>query len=416
MNQFLKWISVILMLTFIQSGFAQNNTISPYSKLGLGEFESIGFGRNAAMGNTGIALRSAGHINILNPASYTEIDSTMVMFDMGVHGERTQLNNGYQSGAKNNANLSYLSLGFAVNSRLAMAGGIIPYTSVGYDIEFESDINGLPSKYHTKMSGSGGLTCMYGGIAYRPFKNTSFGFNAELLFGPKEESVQYYISKSDDFTVYEDKMNSYSGFKVDLGFQQVFKLSDKQVVVLGLTANTPGVLQNRYDYTAVKIYSGLGTVDTLKYEDNQLQSITLPTNYAVGLAYHLKDRLVLTGDVHYNPFSQMHVSDEFARLVDNYVLNFGAEYRPKTFGARYELAYRAGAGFESGYYQINDQTLKKFSTTAGVGFRIRSLRFNVYGAYQWQGTFKSQLIQESNYRVGINISFIDYWFQQRKFY
>jgi hypothetical protein len=126
--------------------------------------------------------------------------------------------------------------------------------------------------------------------------------------------------------------------------------------------------------------------------------------------------LVLSGDVHYNPFSQMKVSDEFAQLVDNYVFNFGAEYRPKSFGSRYELVYRAGSEVETGFYKINDKTLKKFSTTAGVGFRIRSLRFNVYGAYEWKGTFESMLIKENNYRVGVNISFIDYWFQQRKFY
>ena len=62
-----------LMLAGSISVFAQSNTNSPYTRYGLGDLVDQGFANNAAMGGIGYALRNSGHINMLNPASFTEI-------------------------------------------------------------------------------------------------------------------------------------------------------------------------------------------------------------------------------------------------------------------------------------------------------------------------------------------------------
>ena len=73
----IRTIVLLILIIGAQVSQAQNNTISPYSRYGLGLYEQNGFGRGLAMGGTGIALQARGHVNNINPASYALIDSSM---------------------------------------------------------------------------------------------------------------------------------------------------------------------------------------------------------------------------------------------------------------------------------------------------------------------------------------------------
>ena len=72
------------MLAGSLSALAQSSINSPYTRYGLGELSDRGFANNAAMGGVGYALRNSGHINMLNPASFTAVDSLSFMFDVGM--------------------------------------------------------------------------------------------------------------------------------------------------------------------------------------------------------------------------------------------------------------------------------------------------------------------------------------------
>ena len=72
------------MLAGSLSALAQSSINSPYTRYGLGELPDRGFANNAAMGGIGYALRNSGHINMLNPASFTAVDSLSFMFDVGM--------------------------------------------------------------------------------------------------------------------------------------------------------------------------------------------------------------------------------------------------------------------------------------------------------------------------------------------
>ena len=63
---------------------AQQNTISPYSSFGIGEFQSQGFALNNDLGGLGIALRSNNQLNLLNPASSSALNLTS--FEAGLKG------------------------------------------------------------------------------------------------------------------------------------------------------------------------------------------------------------------------------------------------------------------------------------------------------------------------------------------
>lgn len=88
------------MLAGSLSALAQSSINSPYTRYGLGELSDRGFANNAAMGGIGYALRNSGHINMLNPASFTAVDSLSFMFDVGMS---LKSSNFQENGIKNNA-------------------------------------------------------------------------------------------------------------------------------------------------------------------------------------------------------------------------------------------------------------------------------------------------------------------------
>ena len=70
---------------------AQISTNSPYTRYGLGDMFDQSFTNNAAMGGVGYALRTPEHINAMNPASYTAVDSLSFIFDAGMSLKKFQL-------------------------------------------------------------------------------------------------------------------------------------------------------------------------------------------------------------------------------------------------------------------------------------------------------------------------------------
>ncbi len=395
---------------------AQNNTISPYSKFGIGLYESDGFGRNHAMGGTGIALRSRMNTNNINPASYASIDSTMVMFDIGMHLDYEYVESSLESGSRMNGNISYFSFTIAPTNRYAVSFGIAPYTSTGYSIQSEEYLaGGGQQKYVSYVEGLGGLTKVYLGTGINIFKNTSIGMNASVVFGPKTENQTLYLPTSSMASgVFVENSDYYVGGKLDFGLQQSFKLSKKNEMTVGLIASTPGILRcDRTEY----MYNTYGQIlDTIYYDDDDADRYTnIPENYGAGISFVKDNRITISADFRYNPLSKFDVKDHRSKLLDSKTICVGMEYIPQRVGRNYDLAFRFGGCYETGTYKVDSYTLNSLSLTAGVGFRIRSIRFSTFCMYKRQGTLDKLLVLDQKLRFGLNLTYIDYWFQKRKF-
>lgn len=409
-------IAVLLMFVVVFDTAAQNNTISPYSKYGIGIYEQPGFGRNMSMGGTGIGLRSANNVNNINPASYASIDSTMVLMDIGLHLDYELIESHLTWGDKLNGNISYFSITLAPNQNLGISFGISPYTSVGYAIESKEYVSGGgQDMYMSYVDGIGGLTRVYAGFGVNVLKNTSIGVNATLLFGAKTERQSLATSTIDDFSIYTERSDYYVGGKLDFGIQQNFKISKNKNFTVGLIASTPGILECERVDLATNTFR-VGIIDTIYYDnDDGDRRITLPATAGMGLSYST-GRFTLAGDFNYNPLSKLKVSDLRSKLMDSKSFCLGAEYIPKRLGHKIDLVFRGGAGYESGTTKIDSYVLKSYRASLGVGFKIRSIRFNTYCMYKQQGTLDNLLIRHHVLQFGLNLTYIDYWFQKRRFY
>lgn len=408
---------LLILVAVVHNVAAQNNTISPYSKFGLGLYEQEGTGRNTAMGGTGIALASGQYANSMNPASYASLDSTMVLFDIGLHLDYEYIETHMRSGDKLNGNISYFSLTLAPSSKVGLSFGITPYTSVGYTIESLEYVSGGGNvRYVSHIEGLGGLTRVYLGTGVNLFKNTSLGVNASVLFGPKTERQSLAISASDEFSVFIENTDYYAGGKLDFGLQQSFQLSKNKQLTVGAVASTPGILHCTKTTLETNTFYRVGVVDTIYYDDDDGDRYTtMPATFGAGLSYNVSKRITLAADFNYNPLSSLKVTDKRSKLMDNKKLSLGFEYIPQRVGRYYDLVFRAGAGYESGFSKVDDYKLKSINASFGVGFRIKQIRFNTYCMYKRHGTRDNLLVLDQKLRFGLNLTYIDFWFQKRQY-
>lgn len=263
--KFYAFITALLCLLFSDIN-AQNaavlQTVSPYSRYGIGDFQMGGGMLNAGLGGGGIGYRNDSmipqYINKLNPASLTS--HQMVTYEVSFVSNTVQLNNAGSSAIFNRTTLGSIALAFPVKKWWGASIGLVPYTSVGYNVSVQDTLANLgPVTY--KYEGSGGINQVYTAHAFRPFaglprryilsekyelaraakdtaairrrlktvnalSNISLGFNASYMFGSLTnvrrdvfpDSLQTFNTKITKNTLFRDLYISY-------GLQYSFRIN-----------------------------------------------------------------------------------------------------------------------------------------------------------------------------------------------
>ena len=151
---------------------------SPYTRYGLGDLSEQVFANNAAMGRVGYALRTSEHINPMNPASYTAVDSLSFMFDVGMSLKSSNFQEGkYKSNAKNSS-FDYLVMQFRLHPRLGFALGYTPFSTVGYNFNRSKPVDGDKDVNITNtFFGDGNTQQIFAGLGFKILDNLSVGAN-----------------------------------------------------------------------------------------------------------------------------------------------------------------------------------------------------------------------------------------------
>jgi len=400
MHQFLKYVfTLLLFITGTTFLWAQPQLNSPYSRYGMGNLANPNFAPLGAMGNAYTTFNSRYHLNPSNPASYSSLGYTA--FEMGVFGRFTQLKTQIDSVNANSStgNLSYLALGFPVFNPInrltvkkdypfdwGMAFGLVPYSNVGYDIETSSE----SPEYGTvvyRNRGYGQLYKLFYGNGFH-FKNLSFGFNGNYVFGRVRNDKTIIFNDLPLSLVDElrDEHNT-QGFLLDLGVQYKVRVDkknededkdrrkNKTYVTFGATF-TPGA---KATSKAHKLYlrqnfsDGSRYTDTIENVVNRKDQIQLPSTMSFGVGINKRSKWKLGVNYEgttWNTFSSPNHLDD---LLYSYKVAFGAEITPD-MGA-YEayqkrISYRFGAFYHSDPRVIDSQQLTNYGITFGFGLPI----------------------------------------------
>lgn len=393
---------------------AQNNTNSPYTRYGYGQLEDDCFSRSQAMGGTSIGLRTKNSINSTNPASYSSIDSTSFIFEMGVSGLLSNFRSGGAQNTSFTGNLDYIALQSPVTKWMGLSAGLIPYSYVGYNykytdsiqVPFEDEYNVYDKTYY----GKGGISQVYLGLSFDIADHLALGVNGYYMFG----NINHYKAVSynqSELTTTNTVMlsNLYiRSFNARFGLQYHEMIGDKHKFNIGVIYEFRSGMNGRFEQTTT------GT-DTLKMNSSEL--FEMPSLYGGGVTYTYDDRFMIGVDFMYQEYSKALYYGKRDTLANRMKMSVGAEYTHDPRGRRYvdRMSWRLGAKYNNSYAKVNGKQAGDFSITCGLGLPLRTSKtiINVNFEYGNAGGLMATL-KENYFKFGLNFSLNETWFVKAK--
>ncbi len=426
-------MAVLLSFLAIQA-YSQVNTYSPYTRFGLGDIARAGFGQNQAMGGTGLAIQDANKLNYLNPAAYSARDSMSVLLDFGMSAYMNDYSTNQLTNRWYNGNFHHIALSVPIGNHFAMATGIVPFSSVGYNIKQEYDGLGTGDAIDYYFKGSGGVLKYFAGLSAEAFNRISVGVNMNYLLGDITRQRFITFPKNRGFaetrSVEEIKIsNIYFGF--GLQYKEVF--GDKFYFTLAVTYDMEAVLSSAFSSSVINVFDGApGAINdsTIIFpefpirDDRTEESIIIPARIGVGIAMGIPGKLTVTGDYYMQDWASVDNSslDEegFFDLASARSIHAGVEYTPdfEAFRGYHNLmSYRLGGYINESYVMIGDYQLKDYGITFGVGLPLGRTRssMNLSFTYGTRGTLENNLVKENYGILTFSVTLHDLWFYKRKF-
>ncbi|MGL4595904.1 MAG: hypothetical protein ACRCYO_00155, partial [Bacteroidia bacterium] len=162
------FIFLMTLLALATSASAQT-TSSPYSRFGIGDFQSNGGMINAALGG-GIGYSNDSlipqYFNMQNPASLTS--NGVIAYEASLVSNTAFLRSTTATGTFNRTSLGHIGLAFPVTKWWGAAIGLVPYSSVGYNVAVTETFETTSSVTY-KYEGSGGTNQVFMAHGFRPF-------------------------------------------------------------------------------------------------------------------------------------------------------------------------------------------------------------------------------------------------------
>ncbi|MGM9705583.1 MAG: hypothetical protein ACI3YB_06305 [Prevotella sp.] len=416
------------------TSFAQSGTNSPYSQYGLGVLSEPAGGINRGMNGLGLGFREHNSLNILNPASYSAIDSLSFIFDAGVSGQITNYNESGKKVNANNSSVEYIIAGFRLARHLGLSFGLLPYSNIGYNYSNTQKIGGSnitdETSYTNSYSGDGGLHSVYIGLGWEPFKGFSIGANIAYLWGEYTREVvnsysDAYINTLSKF--YSASVNSY---KLDFGVQYTADISKKDKVTIGLTYSPGHKLGTDPRCRVISTNSQTVVADTTTYVVKN--GLEIPTMFGVGLMWNRDDKLKVGIDytlqkwasLKYPVYDVVNNVPQYTSVSglfnDRHKVTLGGDYCPGETSRKFfnRMHYRFGVSYATPYIKINGEDgPKEYSVSAGFGIPVTN-RINNRSVLnisaQWVRQDSKKFITENSFRINIGLTFNERWFAKWK--
>ena len=412
----LKKIIVVLFVFSGLSAFAQLGTSSPYSRFGLGDLQGNAFPVYNALGGGVAALSSSNSVNPSNPASYTSFRANSFLFSTGGLHNTTQIQNSTDKQVVNNSAFSHLTIAFPISSKLGASFGMLPYSNIGYTLNARDTVVNADMIY----TGDGGLSKVYFGGAYEPFKGFSLGINASYLFGGlnRRKKLDY-----DDESFFDSRSNSsinLKGYYYELGLLYKKELANEKELSFGLTANNNSTLRAKRTNIVETISGPYEIVKDTASNVVEWGEVTLPNYISTGLMYRDGEKWLLIADYSMQNWADYTLLGESDDLSNSMRLSGGLQYTPEFNSVtKYykRMQYRLGAAYSNTPLTLNDTQLKEMSVSFGFGIPVKKSRtkYDVSLTLGQRGTTDNSLIKEQFVKFGLSVSYDGIWFVKRKY-
>ena len=402
--------ATILIATGSTAALAQSST-SPYSKLGYGILNDNATGIQRSMGGVGYAMQNGRQINVMNPASYSQVDSLTFLLDMGMDVTNCWSKESDKKGYSFGGGLDYITSEFRLSKNLGAAIGVVPFSSVGYSFGGVID-NGLDTR-----TGSGGLSELFGGLGWEPFKGFSIGANFSYMFGTTTNITSVAGESNTQF-----KRNmEVRDWNMRAGIQYAFNVARKSRVVLGVTYSPKKSLHGTAWATMYDIDQDKKQ-DTVAYRKMK-GNYELPTTIGAGISYTYDNRFNVEVDytyqqwskAKYTPINNFEVTD--TKWNDRWKIAAGMSYTPNPRGNYLNrMTYRVGAFYNNDYMNVNGNNVKDYGAGLGFSFPALSGKTLVNLGVEWKHRYTTpkNLISEDYLNITLSVNFNEMWFWKNK--
>ncbi len=396
---------LLILLIFKPGSVSSQTTSSPYSIFGLGYLEGNSIGPFKAMGGTGIAFLSGQSINIMNPASYSGLDSLMSIFEVGVFGKYTVFSTSRENQSLVNVNLKYMVMGFRITPWLATSFGFSPYSSIGYNITTNAPIEGTNLEYKETFAGEGGVNQVYVGGSVKLLKNLSLGFNAAYLFGNITRS-----ESSAEFTYFLEDATYVSNFDFNYGLNYQLKIKDWKYN-LGLIYGSSKKLKTQ-NVTTIQTETETETLRSRNYKYN------IPQNIGAGFAVN-KGFFSAGIDYEWSNWNDVEFTNNYLQTRNSNRYSFGVEFPSPGLskGTGKMIFYRFGGEYRQSYLVIDNTPIDYRAVTIGAGIPLKGFLsiINISLELGQNGTSKNGLFKESFITLHLDMSLKNWWFMKKKY-
>lgn len=435
----IKKLVIVFIAIFAIQGYAQQGTASPYSFYGIGSLKFKGTVENRSMGGLSIYTDSI-HVNLRNPASYASENLTFynkesrpIKFTVGGSYSSINLKSATSSDKASATTFDYLALSVPIG-KFGLGFGLMPYTSVGYKLE---SVNGSGNVVN-RFRGEGGVNKAYLSLGYLIAKGLSIGVDAQYNFGNiQNATIEFLYDNQDVLTQYqsrESNRSDLSGLNFNIGLSYKNKLNEKLELVSGITFSPESNLtsKNERTFSTITINANTGQEFAINSIEADLEAIDLketelilPSKFSFGAGIGQPRKWFVGAEYtsqKTSSFSNALYSSSATTFEDASTISIGGFYIPNynsLNGYFKRVVYRAGIRSEKTGLNINNESIKEFGISFGVGLPVGNVRAfsnaNVGFEIGKRGTTNSNLIQENFVNFQLSLSLNDRWFNKRKY-
>jgi len=405
---------------------AQNGTNSPYTRNGYGNLADKAFISQRGMGGIGYGLRNSQMINPMNPASFSSVDSMTFMFDLGVSGQMSWLEDSSGRERQSNGNLEYIAMQFPLAKKFGFGAGFEPVSYLGYaymdTIRTGDNHDALTQALYT---GAGGQSKVYAILSYDLLQRLSIGVKLSYLFGDITRNTQvttYSATTSDNNgSIYSDTIRSY-GFLYDFGLQYHQQVGKFKTVTVGLVFSPKTRFGARVKTDTLSTSPTTGIISD-SYRVSGDSVFEMPASFGLGFTYNQLGKLTVGADVLYQQWADAKFYDQKNAFNNRLKVNAGGEFIPNRTSNNLlnKLHYRGGLFFSNSYYKIYGSKYNEYGINLGIGIPVQDRRWqdkrsfiNIAFEYSRVQPDLNLLAKEQYFKVSLSYTFSELWFFKQK--
>jgi len=404
---------------------------SPFTSFGLGEQYSSSLAHNQGMGGIGVSQPQFWFLNNSNPALL--VYNTQTVFTTGILGESRKLKNDSISEKHVGGNMNYLAIAFPVRprkpfkmQRWTTAFGLMPYSTVDYNIEFEGAVDGNDTiNYTGTEQGSGGLAQFYWSNGVRINEDIAVGIRANYIFStitylyknilpPTVQPLNLYSSVEESTYIKDFAFSLGLSYSKDSLWAKNYRLS------FGLTYDLNTELNSKRVQKLSRLSAANDTVES--YSLGTVRgSLTIPAVITGGVSLGRDHKWSIGTEFTYQDWSAYKNFDGGNDgLKKSWRYAFGGEVTPDFLSENYlkRITYRAGASVKQYPFiatPLGNKQVKDFGIN--FGFSLPTGRSSVDFGFTFgkRGNKSDDVLEERYFKIFLGLSLNDQWFIRRKF-